>query len=283
MKSAPGNFCCRARKLLPRPQKKPCKNAEKTAWHVRCLTLPRMEVSLYQAAAAMNATERWQDLIAQNLTVASIPGARKQEVSFAAVEAGLAGGGLENVIPKVVTSTNFKQGELRPTKGPLDFALEGKGFFTVQLPDGRHAYTRDGEFRLDAQGQLVTRQGYPVLTDSGPVQVDPNNSSKLNISATGEVSQGTDVKGKLQLINFKQDGKLIQTSGGLFITNDPNLQPLPATDVRVRQGFIEDANTSPTLEMSSLITAMRLFESNQKVLQMQSDRMSRTITELAGT
>jgi flagellar basal body rod protein FlgG len=242
-----------------------------------------MEVSLYQAAAAMNATERWQDLIAQNLTVASTPGARKQEVSFSAVAAGLMTSGQASVIPAVVATTNFKQGELRPTNGPLDFALEGKGFFTVQLPNGQNAYTRDGEFHLDAQGQLVTKQGYPVMSDSGLVAMDPNNSSKLNVSATGEISQGTDTKGKLLLTNFNRPQLLTATGDGLFLANNPALQPVPTTDTHVRQGFVEQANTSPTLEMSGLITAMRMFESNEKVLQMQSDRMSRTISELGGS
>lgn len=242
-----------------------------------------MEVSLYQAAAAMNATERWQDLIAQNLAVASTPGARKQEVTFSAVAAGVMNNGQSNVIPAVQATTNFKQGELRPTNGPLDFALEGKGFFTVQLPSGQNAYTRDGEFHIDAQGTLVTKQGYPVLSDSGLVTVDPNNSSKLTISATGEISQGTDSKGKIEIVNFNQPGLLTGTDGGLFLANNPVLQPAPATETHVRQGFVESANTSPTLEMSGLITAMRMFESNQKVLQMQSDRMSRTISELGGS
>lgn len=283
MKSAPGNFCCRAGKLLPCLPKKPCKNAEKTAWHVRCLTLLRMEVSLYQAAAAMNATERWQDLIAQNLAVASTPGARKQEVTFDAVEAGFRPGGPNQVMPKLVSSTSFKQGELKATGGPLDFALEGSGFFTVQLPSGKTAYTRDGEFRLNAQGELVTKNGFLVLTDSGPVQEDPNNSHKLMVSTNGQVSQGSNQMGKLQIVNFSQPQKLVQTDGGVFVSSDPKMLPTPATKTSVRQGFIEAANSSPTLQMASLITAMRMFESNQKVLQMQSDRMSRTITELAGT
>jgi flagellar basal-body rod protein FlgG len=120
------------------------------------------------------------------------------------------------------------------------------------------------------------------------LQFDPNNSKPINVSATGEVSQanlsgGTDQKGKLQITEFKKPQLLTMTTGGNFIATDPAAQPSAASGSKVRQGYVEAANTSPTLEMSGLITAMRMFETNQKVMQMQSDRMSRVISDLGGT
>jgi len=248
-----------------------------------------MDVSLYQSAAAMNATERWQDMIAENLTSASVPGMRKQDITFSDVEASQAAGagGAYCVIPTATTSLNFQPGELHPA-GPMDFAIEGKGFFTVQLPNGQHGYTRDGEFHLNATGQLVTKMNYPVLSDSGPLQFDANNSGAINVSATGEVSQanlsgGTDQKGKLQITEFKNPRLLTMTRGGNFIAADPAAQPSADAGSKIRQGYSEAANSSPTLEMSGLITAMRMFETNQKVMTMQSDRMSRVISDLGGT
>src|SRR3954464_3122786 len=111
-----------------------------------------MNVSLYQAAAAMNANARWQDMISENLAASSTPGARSRDVSFSSVQSGS-----QFVIPSAGTSVNFQPGELKRTGNSLDFALEGKGFFEVQLPNGEHAYTRDGEFHMNAQGQLVTK------------------------------------------------------------------------------------------------------------------------------
>jgi len=244
-----------------------------------------MEVSLYQAAAAMNATERWQELVSDNLAAASVPGARKREISFSAVQAGLAPqaasmGGPNYVIPAAATVTNFQQGELRPSGNPMDFALEGPGWFTVQMPNGQPAYTRDGQFQLNAQGQLVTKQGYLVLGAGGPIQFDPNNAAAVTISATGAVSQGADQKGSLQIADFNNPGLLTALGGDLFAANNSALQKTNAVDTHVRQGFLEGANTSPTSEMATLVTAMRMFEANQKVLQMQSDRMSREITDL---
>jgi flagellar basal-body rod protein FlgG len=246
-----------------------------------------MDVSLYQSAAAMNATERWQDMIAENLTSASVPGTRKQDITFSDVAASQSSGGASCLIPVATTTLNFQPGELRPA-GAMDFAIEGKGFFTVQLPGGQTGYTRDGEFHLDSAGRLTTKSGCLVMGDGGPLQFDPKNTSPINISATGEVSQanlsgGTDQKGKLQITEFKKPQLLTQTGGGNFLATDPAAQPTAASDSKVRQGFTEAANSSPTTEMSGLITAMRMFETNQKVMTMQSDRMSRVISDLGGT
>ena len=247
-----------------------------------------MDVSLYQAAAAMNATAKWQDLIAENMAAASISGARKQEMSFENVEAGLAsnmsGSAVTSYsIPTANSSINFQQGDLRATGNQMDFAVEGPGFFTVQAQDGNKYYTRDGEFQLDSKGQLVDKRGYAVLSTKGAIQFNPNNDGPITISASGDVSQGDQVKGTLALVEFKDPQKLTPTGTATFEA-DPTTSPTtPATKTQVRQGFVEGANTSPTTEMVSMITAMRLFESNQKVLQMQSDRMSKAITELGGT
>ena len=258
-------------------------------WHNRCSTVPRMNVSLYQAAAAMNAQSRWQELISENLAAGAVPGFRKQNVSFedvaAASPVSLNGATPTNyMIPVAVASTSFQPGELRPTGGSLDFAIEGNGFFTAQLPDGDKAYTRDGEFQLNAKGQLVTKEGYPVLSDSGPVQFDPNNTGSISVSATGQISQGGEVKGHLQVMTFSNPNQLTATSYGYLLADQPGLTPAPAAaDTAVRQGFLEAPNTSPTVEMSGLINTMRIFEANQKVLQMQNDRMGQIISTLGGT
>jgi len=243
-----------------------------------------MNVSLYQAAAAMNASSRWQEAIAENLAGSTIPGSRKQEISFSSVAAGMAPGraglpGSGYVIPNATSAINFQQGLLRPTNLPTDLAVEGPGFFEVQLPNGSHAFTRDGELQLNAQGQLVTKQGYLVMSDAGPLQLDPANSAPVSVSATGELSQGGALKGRLQLVEFRQPNQLESIGGGCFVATG-TAQAAPAQSSQVRQGFLESANTSPTTEMVSLIAAMRMFEANQKVLQMQDERMGRVITDV---
>jgi flagellar basal-body rod protein FlgF len=243
-----------------------------------------MNVSLYQAAAALNANSRWQDVISQNMAASAVPGYKRQDLSFTAVQAGqnnaLSGlPGANVLMPRVVASTNFQQGMLRPTGDQTDLAIEGAGFFEVQLPDGSHAYTRDGEFRTNAQGQLVTKQGYPVLGEAGPIQLDPNNGKPISVAPTGELSQGSEPKGRLKLVQFTEPGRLTDIGNGCFQPRDPTLQPHQA-EATVRQGFLENANSSPMVEMANLVNAMRVFEANQRVMQLHDERMGKAISEL---
>jgi flagellar basal-body rod protein FlgG len=240
---------------------------------------------LYQAAAAMSANARWQEAISENLASASIPGFKKQDLSFDAVQSGVMSQAnpdsrVQFTLPRFTQSTNFSQGAVRSTGVPTDIAIEGKGFFPVQLPDGATAYTRDGEFHLNASGQLTTKQGYLVLGESGAVQLDPHLGGPISIADTGEISQGDEVRGKLKVVDFKDPNQLTQVSGGFFTATAPGLQPMEAPETKLRQGFLEGANTAPATEMASLIGVMRGFEANQRLMQIHSDRMSRTISEL---
>ena len=247
-----------------------------------------MEVSLYQAAAAMSATAQWQDLIAENLSASSVPGSRKQEISFTDVQAGLSPGqtdspGSSYSLTTAKKVTNFQPGELHATGNPMDFALEGAGFFAIKTPTGQTGYTRDGEFQLNARSQLVDKQGNLVLGDGGPLQFHSNNPGTITVSVNGDVAQGDVIIGKLKTYEFKNPDQLTMTGSGIFSASGTGAGPVAASSTKVRQGFLEAANASPTTQMASLITAMRLFEANQKVLQMQGDRMSKVITDLGGT
>lgn len=248
-----------------------------------------MNVSLYQAAAAMNATARWQDMISENLANSSIPGSRKQDISFSAIAAGMPTGtlgvnGERFAMPAARASTNFSQGQNLPTGVATDFAIDGPGFFQVQLPNGDPAFTRNGTFQMNAQGQLVTQQGYPVSSESGgPIQLDPTNAAPMTVSPSGDVTQGTEPRGKMRMAEFADLHQLTVMGGGYFLNGNPDVKPTSSKISQLRQGYIEQGNSSPTSEMAGLITAMRMFESNQKVLQMQDDRMGRVITDLGGT
>ncbi|MBI3875218.1 MAG: flagellar hook-basal body protein [Verrucomicrobia bacterium] len=247
-----------------------------------------MNVSLYQAASALNATSRWQEVIAENLAASSLPGYKKQELSFGAIAAGRMPPGAQFSVnapqffahPRTATSTSFLQGELKLTGVPTDVALEGRGFFEVQLPDGRSAYTRDGEFHLDAQGEMVTKQGFRVMAGSGRLQVDRRNNGPLTISSTGDLSQGPNLAGRIKVVDFSEPHLLKPIGNGLFLAEDINLRPFEPRDTQFHQSFLEGANTSPVTEMVNLMTAMRTFEANQRVVQLNDERMHNAITEL---
>ncbi len=244
-----------------------------------------MNVSLYQAASAMNANARWQEVLAENLAASSQPGAQRREISFSAVEAGVArvgvgGANQRFVIASPQTVVSMQQGPLHPSGGKTDMALEGPGFFEVRLANGGKGYTRDGEFHFNAAGQLVTKLGFPVMGEGGPLALDPQKLSRLSVAATGEVSQDGEVKGRLRATEFADPSAMQSIGGGYYITGHPDVEPLPSSTTQIRQGFIEGANISPTMEMATMLTAMRMFEASQHVMQAQDERMGRVISEL---
>jgi flagellar basal-body rod protein FlgF len=246
-----------------------------------------MNVSLYQAASALNANSRWMDVISGNLASSSIPGFKKQELSLAAVRAGLMPSSNPNspnlpqffTVPKAAASTSFLSGDMQATGIKNDVAVEGKGFLSVELPNGSTVYTRDGEFQVNSKSQLVTKEGYTVLGDSGTINLDPANTAPMSISATGVVSQGSEQKGKLKLTEFDKPQLLTQISGAYFAANDKKIVSSASTST-VRQGYLEGSNTSVVGEMANMMTAMRSFEANQKIIQIQDERLGKTISEL---
>ncbi len=249
-----------------------------------------MNVSLYQAAAALNANERWQEVIAQNLASSSIPGFKRQDVSFSAIQSGVMNTGSDAAtgtqtpysLPQGNLATSFAQGEMRSTNVDTDVAIEGPGFFQVQMPNGDMAYTRDGEFHMNAQGQLVTKQGYAVMGDSGPLQLNPRGKGTLSISADGSVSQGSESHGKLKAVDFKDPQLLSHLGGSYFQAPDPQARMSNLTGSVFKQRVLESANTTPATEMVNMMSALRSYEANQKLIQIQDEHMGMSIRDLAG-
>ncbi len=246
-----------------------------------------MNVSLYQAAAALNANSRWQEVISGNLASSSIPGFKKQELSMEAVRAGLMpSSGLNSsnlpqsfAVPKATSSTCFLSGEMQATGNKNDVAIEGKGFFSVELPNGSTVFTRDGEFQINSKAQLVTKEGFTVLGDAGPINLNPSNPAPMSISASGVVSQGAEQRGKLKISEFDKPQLLTQISGAYFAANNPSLVGSASTST-VREGYLEGSNTSVVGEMANMMTAMRSFEANQHIIQIQDERLGKTISDL---
>jgi flagellar basal body rod protein FlgG len=252
------------------------------------LTAESMNVGLYQAAAGMKATAQWQEMVAENLSSSFIPGYKKQTLAFGAVEAGLMGPSSTTIngasrkfaLTHGTQSTDFQSGDLKPTGVATDLAIEGPGFFEVQLPNGAKAYTRDGEFHPNAQGQLVTKQGHIVQGLAGPIQLDPNHATPVTISASGDVSQGGNVLGTVKVMEFNNYNRLEGLGGGLFQATDPALVSSLSSKVSLHQGYLESANTSTVAEMANLITSSRMFEANQKVIQSEDERMAKLIADV---
>lgn len=167
----------------------------------------------------------------------------------------------------------MSQGNMLPTSKDLDVAVRGEGFFRVQLPDGRYAYTRDGSFEMDQQGRIVTSQGYLIQ----PGITIPQNSSGLTINAQGQVSvtqagaTAPTVLGQLEMAMFINKAGLQSMGDNLFLESPSS--GTPQTGVAGQAGFgdllqgnLEQANVEAVSEISDLIAAQRAYEMNAKVI-----------------
>ncbi len=179
-----------------------------------------------------------------------------------------------------------EQGNLTATDNPFDLAIQGKGFFQVELPSGETGYTRDGTFQLDANGQIVTNEGYKVLpgitVPSDAIDVTINASGQVLAKIEGQVTLST--AGQLQIASFPNDAGLEAIGSNLYIEtpasgNGSTAVPGSTGYGSILQGFLETSNVNAVEEISNLISAQRAYEMNSKVIQ-TADQMMGTLTSL---
>ena len=172
------------------------------------------------------------------------------------------------------------QGALKQTGNTFDLAIQGDGYFQVQLPNGDVAYTRDGTFQLNDAGQMVTHDGFPVQPG---ISVTPN-AKDVSVNASGDVQvtlgDGTTATtGSLLLAMFPNPGGLEAVGDNLFVATDQSGQAAVTTPGinsagTVMQGFVESSNVNPVEEISNLVRASRAYEMNSKVMQAADQMMA---------
>jgi flagellar basal-body rod protein FlgG len=175
---------------------------------------------------------------------------------------------------------DHSDGTLRPTQRDLDIAIEGNGFLSVQKPNGEIAYTRDGSLRLGPEGRVETVSGYPIVPE---MQVPPT-AREIQVSFDGRVSVKTETGaleeiGQLQLTNFANTSGLQAEGGNLYNVTPASGAPVPGTPMepgygRVFQGYLEASNVNPTVEMTDMIRAQRMYELNSKVISTADQMMN---------
>ena len=220
----------------------------------------------------------FEDLLYQTLRQ---PGAQTTEQTQ--VPSGLQIG---TGVKPVSTVRNFAQGNLQQTGNTLDVAINGQGFFQVQMPDGTTSYTRDGSIQIDANGTLVTSNGYPIL---GPVTI-PQGVQEISISQDGVVSavvQGQvqpQELGQIQLASFVNPAGLFSMGQNLYSETAASGTPTQAVAGTngvgfVSQGFVETSNVNVVEELVGLIQAQRAYEINSKAIS-TSDQMLQRLSQL---
>ena len=182
------------------------------------------------------------------------------------------------------TFHDFAAGNTEMTKNPLDVAIDGGGFLTVQTPAGER-FTKDGGLQINNQGQLVTAAGNPVLGTSGPIVFQPTDHD-ISIASDGNITvvEGTgrtnSVRGKLRLASFADAQKLVKDGNNLFSAG-PGAAAQPDSVSKVRQGFIEKSNVNSVTEMSRMIEITRTYTQISALLSQQSDLHKSSIEKLA--
>jgi flagellar basal-body rod protein FlgG len=258
--------------------------------------------ALYTAATGMLAQEMNVEVISNNIANMRTTGFKRQRVEFQDLlyqnyrRVGTSTSDQGTRLPvgldigagvKVVgTPRIMSQGSVLPTEKELDVTIRGEGFFRVQMPDGRIGFTRAGSFELDAEGRMVTPEGYVV----DPGITVPQNSSGITINQTGLVqvmqpgqTAPTDI-GQLQLARFVNKSGLQPIGDNLFLETASSGAPqdgTPGTEGfgNLLQGHLEQANVNSVTEISDLIAAQRAYSMNARVVS-AADEMLQSTTQM---
>jgi len=253
--------------------------------------------ALWTAASGMVSQQLKVDTIANNLANVNTAGFKKTRVDFQDLVysrmriPGAVGEG-DVQIPTgleighgarpAATSRLFSQGNLERTENPLDLAIEGDGFFQVALADGTIAYTRDGSFKLNAEGEIVTSDGFRLEWDGSEI---PPEATEVSISSDGTVTarlageDEPDEIGRIELARFTNPAGLEAVGKNLFRASPASGEPtvgMPGGEEgagTILQGYLEMSNVQVVDEMVALIAAQRAYELNSKAVQTSDDML----------
>jgi flagellar basal-body rod protein FlgF len=225
------------------------------------------------------AIQRQMDVIANNIANMSTSAFKTERVLFEEYLMDTGEGESLAYVRDYGTSRDLTQGEFNPTSNPLDVAISGEGYFSVETADGIR-FTRNGQFRLDTEGYLTVSSGERIL-DAGqrPISVG-SGDSVLDIAADGSVSNSSGLVGKLGLVSFANEQTLTPIGNGLYQSQEA---PTTVENVSVVQGMVETSNVVPILEMTRMIQATRAYKSSSDILSKDDDIRQQTINRLGRT
>jgi flagellar basal-body rod protein FlgF len=246
-----------------------------------------MDRLIYTAMTGASQTLNRQAAVAHNLANVSSTGYRAEEHRLRAVQvqsnAQQKGLATRAFTVDASTHTDYTSGPMAFTGRPLDMAVQGSGWFAVQLPDGSEAYTRNGSFEVNVNGIVQTRNGLPVQGDGGVITIPPD--VKISVGVDGTISvlpesgaQNTvSVVGRVKLAN-PPEADLVRGENGLFRLRDGSAAPT-VESVKVAAGSLEGSNVNPAEQMVTMISLARQFEMQMKMLS-AADANDKSATQI---
>lgn len=219
------------------------------------------------------------DTIANNIANVNTTGFRRESVLFGEYVKRL-DGGADSLSMATMNRRfiDFSGGEIKATGNPLDVAIDGDGFFLVESANGPRL-TRAGSFSLNASGEIVNADGRRVLDESGGALLVPPQTARISISSDGAITADGQPVGRLGVVNA--DPSTLVREGDNMFRADKGYSP--ATEAKVRQGALEEANVNPITEIAHLIEVQRAYEMGQKFLEGDNQRIERAVRDLGQT
>ncbi|MBC7842567.1 MAG: flagellar basal-body rod protein FlgG [Gemmatimonadaceae bacterium] len=254
-----------------------------------------MDPALRAAASGMRAQQTRQEVIANNLANVNTTGYKRSRANFedllyqTVTGPQVIGGPAANTLPAVQIGRGVRlssvqkdhaQGSIETTQNPMDIAIEGEGFFQIQLPSGAIAYSRDGKLQMSDQGVLVTAEGNPVLPN---IKVPPQ-SSALSVGPSGIVSvmrAGSSIPeelGRIELARFSNPAGMLSLGQNMYSATPASGEPMVSFPQdegtgRLQQGALEMSNVEVVTEMVDMITTMRAYELTSKSIKTSDDML----------
>lgn len=240
-----------------------------------------MQTGLYVSLSAQLALRKRMDTIAGNVANMNTAGFRTSEVKFEALveKAG------SNNVAYSSTGAEFisrRNGGLVKTDNPLDVAIQGDGWFAIKTPTGT-AYTRDGRLNLTDTGTLQSINGAPVLDAGGTPIVLDATAGAPKIASDGMITQNGAQVGAIGLFSIDDQAKLTRTNYGGLVPDKPATPVLDFTSNGVAQGFVENSNANPVMEMTKLIMVSHAFDSVTNMVQTSELSLQEAIKTLGGS
>lgn len=273
-----------------------------------------MSKGLWPAVSGSIAQSQRLDTVANNLANSDTNGFKRDQVAFSTVISNAIDAANREEIPRKpytdkdfhkldgkdaafvvvdATATDFSQGRVKITNGPLDVAIEGKGFIEVGTPQGVR-YTRQGNLKLAADGTLVTTEGHPVLRRgaaaaqgeggadlaSRAIRLDPRQGAQLSISPNGNILQNGEAAGEISLVEFVELRELAKEGAALYRNDKAANVSTEAVKSTIHQGMLETSNVNAVAEMTEMLKATRLFEMSQKVVKTYGELEGRAVNDI---